>query len=241
MLAPRRRSRNICWVDWFVVAVSLCLGVSGKLSVSSVHRGLCHSCVMTEGGGSWVRPAGLGWPTCHALPLRLSRYLGVCPRPWQTDPLSQGLPREEIFSTFSGFGFCLNVKSYDCNYFFSFLKYTWNTRGTQEAWSEERGKLSKVGRVVAGKEGLSSKSHCLWPTWLPESGSEMPFLGLLASDSPLTGYISQLGSERKEVIWTGHLCRNKGSLDNLKIPFTVDILENAEYPKEKKKTHDVSF
>ena len=113
MLAPSRWSGNICWVDQFVVGPVSIPRHLWKSPLSSIRVGLCHSCVMTEGGGSLVRPAGFGQPSCLALSPRLSTAL--VGRPSESG-LAGG---RTILSLF--LSFFLNVKSCGWGYVFSFF------------------------------------------------------------------------------------------------------------------------
>ena len=192
MLASSRCSRNICWVDRFVVGPVSIPRHLWKSPLSSVRVGLFHSCVMTEGGGSQVRPAGLGQPSCLALPPRLSTAL--VGRLWV-----RACCGKNCLQPFSVFFF--NVKSYSWDYVFSFsLKYTWNTRGIQKAWLEDRGELLKLGGGRGYWWGALSRK----PPCLPRLGWARDALSWTASQrEPRTRTVHQSGCMRRQGMGLG--------------------------------------
>lgn len=101
-LAPNSHCVNACGINWFVVAIYLFLGTSGK-----------HFCLPPSAWDSvvtvlWQGLAESGWravAALHAVPSHGgSSNSWPCAQRWYTDPLSQGLPVEKnIFNLFWSF------------------------------------------------------------------------------------------------------------------------------------------
>lgn len=99
-----------------------------------------------------------------------------------------------------------------------FLKYIWNTRGIQEIWSEERGKLAEAWEGVIDEKGHPERWWpCMWSTCLLGMCFEILFSGSLTNKSPRLS-ISVTWGVQGRLIWTGHLWEDMTAVTVSSIP-----------------------